>query len=143
MATKTPRPGLRVRILADKTGGPPPEGMPWPIAGLRIEGDAPNACTLPTTFVSKRKADGVLTLDGERVVHRPGGPPEDLWRVTHTFVHADAIVLHTVDGDVRYRVTHQPDKYVDGGADQDAVTDELYAAGETRVDWFYGVELED
>jgi hypothetical protein len=146
MAKKQPTPGLRVRILADKTGdlgSDPATGEPaWPIRGLQIEGKPPKACRLPTSFVDKGVTRGYVRLEGERVEHRPGGPPADLWRVTHTFRHADAIVLDTVDGEVRYRVVHQPDKYVDGGGDEDEVTPDIYADGATRVDWFYDVELE-
>jgi hypothetical protein len=57
-------------------------------------------------------------------------------------MHADAIILKTTDGDVRYRVTHQPDKYVDGGKDTDKVTTEHYEAGNTRVDHFFDLKLE-
>jgi hypothetical protein len=84
------------------------------------------------------------------------------------FHHYSALVLHLVDDDgagydLRYRVTHQPDKYADNSTpgeatddrpqadriasgnthdDDTPVTDELYAAGQTRVDHFYDLELE-
>jgi hypothetical protein len=143
------QPGLRVRKLADKSQGTrvvryhPETGErhlvnpatnepePWPFAGLAIEGNLPKVTSVSTTFVNRGRAEGWLELVGEKVVHREGGPPEDPWRVTHTFVHASALVLKTVDGAVRYRVVHQPDKHDD--ADE--------PSGK-RVDWFYGLELE-
>lgn len=152
---------LRVRKLADTSDGStrvtgvhpvtgektlidPATGAvtSWPLAGVRIVGDTPRSGRLPTRFVNRAKAEGWITLVDPRPVHRPGGPPDDEWRVTHTFIHADAVVVHAEDGDVTYRVTHQPDKYVDGDDPDEPVTDEIYAAGGTRVDWFYGVELE-
>ena len=41
------------------------------------------------------------------------------------------MILHLQTGDVRYRVTHQPDKYDDPGEESGS-----------RVDWFYDLELE-
>lgn len=143
------RAGLNVRLLADKstprydqsTG----ELLPWPLAGLRIEGDLPLVARVPTSWVSRGRSEGWLSVEGERVVHRPGGPAGDPWRPdkVHTFQHLDAIVLHTVDGDVRFLVSHQPDKYAADGDDSTPVTDDVYASGETRVDWFYDIDLED
>jgi len=142
---------LELRRLADKSGsrlaqvdgdGNVTPLEPWPLAGVRIESDPAEIAALTTTVVADGRREGWVTVEGEQVVHRPGGPPSNLWAVTHTFVHADAIVFHTVDGDVRFRVTHQPDKYADPGDDQTPVTDEAYAAGATRVDWWYGVRYE-
>jgi hypothetical protein len=114
---------------------------PWPLAGVEIVGEVPEQTSVPTGWVAKAKAEGWVTVEGETVVHRPGGSPDNLWGTTHTFLHADSITIHTVDGDVKYNVVHQPDKYVEDGSDDDEVTDEIYQAGETRVDWFYGLEL--
>lgn len=152
--------GLRIRKVADKSTGQRVRGYdsrtgepclinpeterpePWPLAGITFEGAAPPAATvLSTSFVARGQAEGWLELVNPRVVHRPGGPPEDRWRVTHTFTHVEAIVFKALEENVRYRVTHQPDKYVDGRPDTARVTDEIYAAGDTRVDWFYTVEL--
>lgn len=129
---------LQVQKLADRSGGGEP---PYPFAGLKLLTE-PKRCHLPVQWVAQGAAEGWLEIEGERIEHRPGGPLEDRWRVTHTFVHADAIVLKTVDGDVRYRVLNNPDKYVDSDDPSEAVTDEHYAAGNTRVDWFYDCELE-
>lgn len=116
---------------------------PWPLAGLVFDHDEPPKRTVvSTSFVNAGKQEGWLEVVNEQAVHRPGGPPENLWQKTHTFLHADAIVFKTVDGEVRYRVTHQPDKYVEGGPDSAKVTNEKYAAGETRVDHFYELALE-
>lgn len=141
--------GLKIRKLADRSEGQreiaydpvtgakllvnPATGQPepWPLAGVEIVDEAPVACKLPTTFVAGGVAEGWIELEGAQVVHRPGGPAARPWQVTHTFEQADAIVIHCLAGDVRYRVAHQPDKYDDPNE----------PAG-TRVDWFYGVELE-
>jgi hypothetical protein len=142
-------PGLRIRKLADRSEGErvyrynPDTGErslvnpetnlhePWPFLGIQIEGDAPKKCMIPTSFAFKGQAEGWLTLEGLSMAHAPGGPPEDPWRVTHSFAQADKIILHTVDGDVVYNVVHNPDKY----------DDEKEPSGK-RVDWFYRVELE-
>lgn len=133
--------GLTLRKRADKSGGQAslwadepgaPPGT-WPSAGVVIVGDPPAETTLSTRLVAAGIAEGWVTAPGERVVHRPGGPPANRWAVTHTFVQYDEL---TVAG-VRYRVAHQPDKYAADGDDDTPVTDEVYEAGGTRVDSFY------
>jgi len=146
-------PGLRVRKLADRSGGEKAKwgdqpGSPpgtWPLAGVRVEGELPTACRLPTGWVARGIAEGWLTGEGQRTVTRPSGPAGNPWRPDkppHIFHHFDTLVLHTVDGDVRFRVTHQPDKYAAAGDDTTKVTDKVYAAGRTRVDHFYDVTVE-
>ena len=147
------------RLINPETGAP----EPWPLLGVEIVGDAPERTHVPTGWVQKGAAEGWLVLENPQPVHRPGGPPEDLWRLTHTFVHADAIIIRTLDGDVRYKVTKQPDKYADDSTVEDGgrkledglkftpntldpdteVTGDLYAAGQTRIDWFYELELDN
>lgn len=111
-------------------------------AGLTVVGEPPAAARVPTSWVQRGTAEGWLAYENPRPVHRYGGPPGQEWQVTHTFIHADAVVLKCADGDLRYRVVHQPDKYADPGDDDTPVTDEVYAAGATRVDWFYDLERE-
>lgn len=149
------RQGLRVRKLADRATPGQDGTSRYALAGVAIEGDTPAETRVPTSWVLGAAREGWVELVNPRPVHRPGGPPGMEWAVTHTFVHADALVVKTVAGDVRYRVTHQPDKYADhaaatypdrvapfDGDDETPVTDEVYAAGATRVDWFYDLELE-
>lgn len=138
--------GLTIHKLADKSV----TETPRPLLGIRLE-PALDQARVPTNVVADGIAEGWITGEGETVVHRPGGPPDDLWRVTHTFRHFVALVFHTDDeGDVRYTVTHQPDKYADHdqatypdqvkkfkAGDDTEVTDDIYAAGATRVDHFY------
>jgi hypothetical protein len=129
---------------------------PWPFAGLSFEDDPPARTRLSTREVETGILEGWLTGEGLNRVHRPSGTPDRPWAGTHTFEQYDAFVFHTVDGDVRYRVVHQPDKYADyeqathpdrveafEADDDTAVTDEIYAAGATRVDWIYEIERED
>lgn len=147
-------PGLRIRKLADTTAGErvtrwnpdtgekylmnPATGEPepWPLAGVQVEGDPPDACRVSTGFVDAAVADGWMERVGERVVHRPGGPRAKPWQETHTFVHCDELVMHLVDGDLRYRVTGQPDKYHGGPEGSDAVEDP-----DAEVRHFYTLEL--
>lgn len=121
-------------------------------------GDAPHdKVRISTTVVENAISEGWLSAEGSRTVARPGGPPQDKDRpdVAHFFRHADALVFHTRDGAIRYKVVHQPDKYADHDAathpdqvkkfkadDETSVTDEMYAAGATRVDHFYDLERE-
>jgi hypothetical protein len=114
-----------------------PAGEPWPLAGVELTG-APEVCSTGVGWVTEGIREGWIVGENERVVHRPGGPADDPWRVTHTFRHFDALII----ADVRYRVTHQPDKYADPGDDITPVTSEVYADGATRVDHFYGLAKE-
>ena len=153
--------GLAVRKVADKSGGdrvvrydpatgerklvnpatPGDDHEPWPLLGVVVEGETPQTCRVPTSFVQLGVAEGWIEREGEGVVHRAGGPPSDPWRSTHTFVQADTIVLHLADGDLSYRVVHQPDKYADASRQRpyDPATDDNAT---TVVDWFYDLELE-
>lgn len=118
------------------------QAEPWPLAGVQLV-DAPDEVRVSTTVIMDGRREGWVTLEGERVVHRPSGPAGDEHRTpAHTMMQADAVVFHTVDGDVRYRVTHNPDKYVDGDDDEAEVTPDIYEAGQTRVDWFFDLERE-
>lgn len=142
--------GLRIRKLADRSGGEQAKladlpGSPpgtWPLAGIVIDGDPPEVAVIPMAWVRRGHEAGWLELENARVVQRPAGPADDPTRDLHTFTHADTIIIHADGGDIRYRVTHQPDKYhVD--ADDAEVTKQAYRAGDTRVDWFYIAQLED
>jgi hypothetical protein len=99
------------------------EPEPWPLLGVKLENEVPPAFTsIATKLVSKGKTEGWISSTGDQVVHKPGGPPEEPWAKTHTFLHSDTITFHFLNGDVTYKVVHQPDKYEDG------------------VDWFYRLE---
>ena len=153
--------GLRVRKLADTTDGErvarfhPITGErmlvrletvgadgfdytqlqpePWPLAGIALDA-APKYTRISTTKVEEGRREGWIELEGEGVIHRPGGPPEQPWKITHTFAQAETIVLKTVDGDVRYRVTQNPDKW------PDEKNGDLGFGGDVR--WFYELERE-
>lgn len=171
---------LSIRKLADKTSGrrvtryDPDTGQPklvnpdtpgeeheaWPLAGVLIEGEVPRETTAGIAFINKGIAEGWIERRGERPIVRPAGKSQADWNGVqgqpHVFLHADEIVFKTLDGDVVYRVVHQPDKYaitaymplsVEKGLyeeiidDNEPVTPEIYAAGDTRVDNWYGLEL--
>jgi hypothetical protein len=112
--------------------------------GVQAEGDLPEECKVGQNFVDRAVAEGWATRVNAETVHRPSGPADDPWDggpENHVFVHCDAVVFHFLDGDVRYEVTHQPDKYADPGDDETPVTEKVYKAGKTRVDHFYGLKL--
>jgi len=157
MAKKAPQ-GFAFRKLADKSEGrrvrvgdrlvnpdtPGEDHEPWPLAGVEAVGELPQAGLLSMRYVNQAVVEGWLTLEGNRIVHRPGGPPEEPYRVTHTFVQGDRIVLALVSGDVAYRVARNPDKY---DADGNPVTEYPVPASSEwlagcDVDWSFHVELE-
>ena len=131
----------------------------WPLKGVQAEGELPETCSVSTNFVSRAVSEGWATLVNPRPVFRPSGPADRKWDpayTPHTFLHADAVIFHFIEGDATYKVVHQPDKYVacereykgktidtvvDFSLDDQPVTDEIYAAGKTRVDHFYGLQL--
>ncbi len=127
----------QVKLVNPDTPGVDHE--PWPFAGVKLE-QAPDECGIPSTVVERGIHEGWITGTGEKMVRRPAGPADNPTRAWHYFVHYTELVFHTVDGDVVYSVTHQPDKYADFGDDDEQVTEALYRSGETRVDWFYGIQ---
>lgn len=160
--------GLQIHKLADTSSGervvrydevtgekklvnpatPGNEHEPWPLKGVRIANDGgPSAkCNVSQRYVSTAVSEGWMTRVNERAVVRPAGRTQahlesSQTGTPHVFIHADEIHIKTLDGDVKYRVIHQPDKYAATGGDKKKVTPEMYEAGETRVDWFYGLEL--
>lgn len=146
MAKAQPTDTLRIRKLADTSEGErvrqfdpvtgekklinPETGAhePWPLAGVQFEGDPPEYTRVPTSVIEKGVAEGWITREGENVVHAPAGPPENLWRDSHTFVEADKVIFRMIDGDHEYDVTHNPGKY-----------DHDNGVGGT-VDWFYDLK---
>lgn len=142
---------LRIRKLADKNGGrretryhprtgepyltnpdtPGDEHEPWPLAGVRFEGEPPSEACVPMRYIQRAVADGWVRLIAAKVVHEPGGPKSNSWQVTHTFTQAKKIVFQTVNGDVVYRVVSNPGKY-----------DDKNEPSGKRVDWFFHIERE-
>lgn len=110
-------------LVNPRTGQP----EPWPLLGVTFEVPPPPSVTVPTSFIDNGVAEGWITVENERYVHRPGGPADNPWKVTHTFRHVDSFTVHAVEGDVSYKVVHQPDKHE---------ADEATGLG-GRVDWFY------
>jgi hypothetical protein len=114
--TDSPPRGLTFRKLADKRGPEPPRDEagkllePWPLLGVMTVDEPPAYAVIPTDVVNRSVAEGWARLEGEQIVVRAGGPPEDPFRVTHVFRQAAAIVFALVDGDLRYLVEEQPDK---------------------------------
>lgn len=134
---------------------------PWPMAGVRFEGEAPDTISVPMSYIDIAVAEGWVTRINERGVVRPAGPSQEVWAsshtgIPHTFIQADEVVFHMIDGDYRYKVVRQPDKYAVGKvtavsepdkalfrvepAVNKKVTPAIYASGETMVCWDYELE---
>lgn len=108
--------------------------------GLRLgsteDFDAPPRITgLSTDKVEEGQAEGWLTLVDGAPVSFPGGPADKPWARTHTFVQAEKIIFHTINGDVTYRVTRNPGKY---GADGE----HAFVAGDPTTEVFHDYRLE-
>jgi hypothetical protein len=127
------------------------EHEPWPGAGIEIVADElPKTTKLAQRYAQSAAAEGWMTLVNSCPVVRPAGPNQGTFESTvngtpHVFYHVDEIHIDTVNhGLVKYRVVRQPDKYLaDSDDDAAPVTPEDYAAGNTRVDWHYVLELID
>lgn len=146
----TPPPGLGVMILADDS--PNATVMPDSASGepslrgfagvvfidriSKVQVDPPETFTVPHDYVDKHHWIEVVN---PTAVVRAAGSAEKPYAKTHTFPHAEALVLHMADGDYRYRVVRQPDKYFDNGG---AAVADVGGDPNTRVDWYYVVELE-
>jgi hypothetical protein len=147
-----PPAGLRVRKLADTRDGErvtrynqdtgekylmnPANGAaePWPLLGVTIEneGGPPPLVRAPMSWVTRGVNEGWIRRVAEKIVERPGGNKEKPWRIKHTFVQCDYIIIKAMDGDVRYRVIGQPDKYHNGPEATDAISDP-----NSEVRWYY------
>lgn len=144
-------PGLTIHKVASNPSAAPPRHL----LGIRLL-DPPDKVRASTNVIATGRREGWLTLEGAQVVLRPAGPPGDPDREDpHIFHQGTRVVFHTLDGDVAYKVVHNPDKYADHSEasypdqvkkfksdDSTKVTSEIYDAGATRVDWFYDLERE-
>lgn len=112
------------------------EVSPRPFEGVRVEGDPPQKTTMGERLVACGRAEGWIDVEGETIVYRTSGPPENPYGPPpHQFLHFDTIIIKTVDGDLRYKVLENPDKW------PDTKDGEAGFGGEVR--WFYEVELEE
>lgn len=82
----------------------------WELLGVTLGRDAspPEAHAFSTTFVADGVAAGWITMENARPVQVTTGAQ------SYLFVHADAIVLHLVEGDLTYRVVTNPGAVEDG-----------------------------
>jgi hypothetical protein len=109
---------------------------PRPLRGVQIEDKPPKRAKLPTGFVANGISEGWIEAEGEgELVVRSSGPRENPFGpAPHTFIHYDALIFKTVDGDVRYEVVENPDKWPE---EKDGVAG---FGGEVRH--FYEVKLD-
>jgi len=151
--------GLVIRKLADKTGEqrnvmfdsttgekklvnpatPGEDHEPWPFAGIRIENEdgPPKKAMLTTSFVAQAISEGWIETTGEKPVFKPSGSKELPWNTPpHVFIQYKTITIKTVDGDVKYNVTRNPDKYDKNGEPTEEAGDP-----DAEVIWYYDLEL--
>jgi hypothetical protein len=149
--TGTPRrEGLRVRKLADQR-----EGSDSVLYADHVTGEPAKRPLLGVVFVDEvrgRRTDRVPThirvpndyvqrepwieMVNPTAVVRNAGPANNPTAKLHTFVQADELVLHMLDGSYRYRVVGQPDKYGADGEPSNAAGDPT-----TEVRWYFDADL--
>lgn len=81
-------------------------------SGTRGQTDPPKQVRLPASFIANCRREGWVEVEGAKTVYVPASPetaPDPL--PPHTFVQLDSVTFKTVDGEVRYRVVHNPGKY--------------------------------
>jgi hypothetical protein len=152
--------GLEIQKLADKTGEqripmfdpltgekklvnpatPGEDHEPWPFAGIRIKNEdgPPQYAAMSTSYVAQAISEGWIEATGEKRVFKPAGSKENPWSSTHTFIQYKTITIKTVDGDVTYNVTRNPDKYDKHGEPTEEAGDP-----EAEVVWKYDLELKN
>lgn len=154
------RRGLMVRKLAGEPGSGVHHldhitGQPalYPLAGVvftdaqgrredlnRVPYPPQRLIRVPTDYVQR---EPWIEVVGPKPAIANGGPKANPTAIMHTFIQADELVLHMLDGDYRYKVTHQPGKYVgaehvDGEAH---VATDVAGDPNTHIDWFYDADL--
>lgn len=111
---------LGLRKLADKSGKPPKDGKPWPLAGTVLLTDPPKRHSFSADFVARESSpDGGawLEVEGMRLIMQSGYDRNPV-------VAGDAIVLHVLEGradakkkggklTVRYKIVEPPGRYAD------------------------------
>lgn len=95
------------RLVNPETPGVEHES--YPLRGYLLV-DAPENVSVGMDWLKKQVAEGWVSTDGEDMVFKPGGPPDNPWAVTHTFTQWDEVTFHCYDGDVTYQVTRNADK---------------------------------
>ena len=83
--------------------------MPRPLLGIELV-DAPARIRVSTTKIAEGLAEGWIDASDPGVEHASGGPPEDPWRVTHTFLTYSKFVFKCLVSPVTYKVVGQPGK---------------------------------
>lgn len=85
---------------------------PRPFLGLRIEGDPPKRTSVSTNLVEQGIAEGWIEGEDEDLIVRSSGPrSRPFGPRPHAFLHFSALTFKTMDGEVRYKVVDNPDKW--------------------------------
>lgn len=95
---------LELRKRADRSGEPPAEGEPWPLASVELVGKAPAVHNFADQFVARAIGDGYLEFENAGVAMTPGYERNPV-------VAGSAIVLHLAAGDLIYDVLEHPGRY--------------------------------
>lgn len=104
---------LELRIRADKTGSRTADG-PWPIAGVEIVGKSPRDHNWADTRVWDGLKRGYITFENQRAdVTSVTVDGEEKPYPRGAVVTGDYLVLHTADGEVRWKVSESPGIYED------------------------------
>lgn len=124
------------RILVDPATGNPSSR---PFLGVAIENDGgpPKYARISQRYALNAKIEGWIEIEGEKVVTRSQGPeeqPVSPENPPHVFVQGTALIFKTVDGDVRYKITQNPDKWPEKKVGEHGFGGE--------VDWTYHLRLE-
>lgn len=98
----------------------------WPLLGVEFDGEAPEECKVSTGYIANAINEGWVVGEGQKLVHAPGGPAEDQWAKTHTFVNYSTLTFKMVSGDVKYEVVGQPGKFEDSSEDSGYRYDAAY-----------------
>lgn len=119
-----PETAFQLRIKADHTAEPDAHGHLPPTGQVRIghspdhDGSFPHSHQFGMATLHKGAAGGWLDIQGrENVVlqlDQPSGAPA-VWPV----IRAKTLVMHTIDGDVEFKVIRQPGIYRDGTQESD------------------------
>lgn len=125
---KTDREALRIRIQRD-------DGKPVFLDNnLERRDSPPKHIRVPHNYA---ELHDWIELVGVKYINRPAGPKDQPMKNVHTLPQCKELIFHMADGDVRYKVVGQPDKYdLTTGKPTDAAGDP-----NTEVRWYFDADL--
>lgn len=137
-----PETAFQLRIKADHTADPDAHGHLPPTGQVRIghspnhDGSFPHSHQFGMATLHKGAAQGWLDIEGREDVvlqlDQPSGAPA-VWPV----IRASRLVMHTIDGDVSFRVVRNP-----GIFDEDDNDVGDHAPNDPYLEVFLGMDIE-